>query len=69
MVINSDTNDKKNQVELIRMTTAMSRYDLSRDTFDLAVNRRELEKFKRGRATFLDANAIDRWIMGETVAA
>jgi hypothetical protein len=42
---------------------------LSRDTFDLAVSRQELEKFKRGRATFLDANAIDRWIMGETVAA
>ena len=57
------------EVELIRMTTAMERYNLSRDTFDIAARDGHIKKHKLARATFLDAREINRWIMGKTEAA
>ena len=57
------------EVELIRMTTAMVRYDLSRDTFDIAAKAGHITKHRLARAVYLDAREIDRWIMGKTKTA
>ncbi|MEP2027159.1 MAG: hypothetical protein ABJI96_00460 [Paracoccaceae bacterium] len=67
----TENNDAKieDAVELIRMTAAIKRYDLSRDTFDTAARDGHIKKHKLARATFFDAREIDRWIMGKTKAA
>lgn len=53
------------QPELIRMTAAIDRYQLSRDTFDNAVNAGLLTKHKLARASFLEVGEINAWIMGK----
>lgn len=65
--------DEKNidlsKVELIRMSKAIEKYGLCRSSFDNAARAGSLQKYKRGKATFFDANQIDRWIIGESAAA
>ena len=65
----NDVAENEGAVELIRMTAAIQRYGLSRDTFDIAARDGYLEKYKLARATFFDARQIDRWIMGKTKTA
>ncbi len=65
----SDVTEIEGAVDLIRMTAAIKRYNLSRDTFDIATRDGYLKKYKLTRATFFNSYEIDRWIMGKTKAA
>jgi predicted DNA-binding transcriptional regulator AlpA len=58
----------ESEVELIRMITAMERYSLSRDTFDIAAKAGHIQKHRLARAVYFDAREIDRWIMGKSHA-
>ena len=54
---------------LIRFAEAITRYQLSRSTFDKASNEGHITKHKRNRAVFLDTLEIDAWLMGESKSA
>jgi hypothetical protein len=67
--LNMIANAAKKSPDLVRIKRAIAKYDLSRDTFDRAVKAGELTRYKRKRASFLDANHIDAWLMGKTEVA
>ncbi len=58
-----------NKPNLIRLTEAIDRYRLSRSTFDNAARDGHVTKHKLNRATFVDTNEIDAWIMGQPQSA
>lgn len=55
--------------ELIRVKTALERFDISRSGFYRAAREGHLTLHKASGMTYVDAAEIERWIRGETAAA
>ena len=56
---------KQAPTDPIRLTQAITEYGISRATWDRAVARKELTRFKAGNITFLDRDEIRNWMQPE----